>query len=231
MRPAAGALLLAAALTLPAAVRSAGLRAERISEASADRLLIGGPDAVGGVGDWYPLLLRFAANGAGMGDTLKAPGGRVRVEIAVGAAPWVPVEELRLLVDGRVARRFRADAQAPPGALRFEREVELSLVRDAFLTLEAGAPLDPQAATRVREGDLVYARSVAPGFVSQLVANPIWIDVDGDGRVTPPAPRRAQGAPDALRRLLVSAAGLLVLAFVWWRLRARAQRSGLRRPL
>jgi hypothetical protein len=176
-----------------------------------------------------PLLLRFAANGAQMGDTLTAPGGRVRVEISVAAAPWVPVQELRLLVDGRVARRFFADAQPPAGPIRFDREVELALVRDAFLTLEAGAPLDEAAAERAREEGGSYARAIAPGFVSQLVANPIWIDVDGDGRVTPRASRRTAGERDALRRLLVTGALLVAMTFVWWCLRAPGMRSG-RRP-
>jgi hypothetical protein len=176
-----------------------------------------------------PLLLRFRANGAEMGDTLEAPGGRVRVEISIAAAPWVPVQELRLLVDGRVARRFRADATPAAGAVRFEREVELSLARDAFLTVEAGAALDDAAAERaLREGD-AYARAVAPGFVSQLVANPIWVDVDGDGRWTPRPPRNTPGERDALRRLLVSAAVLLALTVVWWRLRERARRPRSRR--
>ncbi len=177
-----------------------------------------------------PLLLRFAANGAQMGDTLAAPGGRVRVEISVAAAPWVPLQELRLLVDGRVARRFRVEAEGAPRPLRFEREVELSLVRDAFLTLEAGAPLVEAAAEQARENGGPYARAVAPGFVPQLVANPIWIDVDGDGRVTPSARRSSPGEQDALRRLVITAAGLLALTFLWWRLRARAQRPRPRHP-
>jgi len=176
-----------------------------------------------------PLLLRFTANGAGMGDTLVVPGGRVRVEIAVAAAPWVPLEEVRLLVDGRVVRRQRERAPAPPGPVRIEGVVELSLRRDAFLTLEAGAPPELAAAERARDDGGAYARAVAPGFVSQLVANPIWIDVDGDGIVTPRAPRGGSGERDARRRLLVTAGAVLALAVVWWRLRARAQRSGLRR--
>jgi hypothetical protein len=171
-----------------------------------------------------PLLLRFAANGAGPGETAAAPGGRVRVEIAVAAAPWVPVDEVRLLVDGRVARRFRDVAAA--GAVRFEGEVELALARDAFLTLEAGAPLDADAERWGRERGGLYARTVAPGFVSQLVANPIWVDLDGDGRSAPPPAAPAAGA--AVRRLVTSAAILLALALAWWRLRARARRAGLR---
>ncbi len=178
-----------------------------------------------------PLLLRFAANGAGMGDTAAAPGGHVRVALSVAAAPWVPVDEVRLLVDGRVARRFRTDGRASTGPVRFEREVELSLVRDAFLTLEAGAAPDADAAARAGERADVYARTIAPGFVSQLVANPIWVDVDGDGRVAPAVRRSPPGDEGALRRLVVTGAVVAALAFVWWRVRARAQHRGLRRPL
>jgi hypothetical protein len=177
-----------------------------------------------------PLLLRFVANGAGPGETAAAPGGRLRVEIAVAAAPWVPVDELRLLVDGRVVRRWRDLAQPAedPAAARFERTQELTLRRDVFLTLEAGAPLDagPEAWGRERGG--LYAATVAPGFVSQLVSNPIWVDVDGDGRVAPRPAAAAGLSEGALRRLFASSAIVLALALVWWRLRARARRAGLR---
>ncbi len=179
-----------------------------------------------------PLLLRFAANRAGLGETVAAPGGRVRVEIAVAAAPWVPLDEVRLLVDGRVARRFRdVPARAPDsGAVRFERALELTLPRDAFLTLEAGAPLDADAEAWGRERGGLYARAVAPGFVSQLVANPIWIDVDGDGR-SASAPSRAAGFSDAARRRLVTSAAIVAaLGLIWWSLRARARGAGLPRP-
>jgi hypothetical protein len=178
-----------------------------------------------------PLLLRFLANGAGPGETAAAPGGRVRVEIAVAAAPWVPLDEVRLLVDGRVVRRLRdvADPAAAPGAIRFERAQELTLRRDAFLTLEAGAPLDADPEVWGRESGGLYAATVAPGFVSQLVANPIWIDVDGDG-LSAPAPAASAVSEQAMRRLLASAAIVLALALVWWSLRGRARRVGLRRP-
>jgi hypothetical protein len=45
--------LLCAALAAAPGANAAELRAERIDEANADALLIGGPDAIGGVGDWY----------------------------------------------------------------------------------------------------------------------------------------------------------------------------------
>ena len=89
----------------------------------------------------------------------------------------------------------------------------------------------PLATRDPRERGGLYARTVAPGFVSQLVANPIWIDVDGDGR-SAPAPSRAAGSSDpARRRLVTSAAIVAALGLVWWRLRARARRAGLPRLL
>jgi hypothetical protein len=37
----------------PASAGAVSLRAERITRANAPQLLIGGPDAIGGMGDWY----------------------------------------------------------------------------------------------------------------------------------------------------------------------------------
>jgi hypothetical protein len=176
-----------------------------------------------------PLVTRFEANGAGIGELAASEGGAVRVEFAVVAAPWVPVDEVRLLVDGKVATRFPSRA-AGEAAERFRlaRSVELSLRRDAFLILEAGAPLDVDpAGWRARHGGL-YAGALAPGFVSQAITNPIFVDVDGNGRFDAPG-LDADGAGGAAKRLVVTAAAVVLLAVVWWRLRARAQRGGLPR--
>jgi hypothetical protein len=164
-----------------------------------------------------PLLTAFRANGAGMGDLVAAPDGRVEVQLAVSAAPWVPVDEVRLLVNGEPAHTWRELAE-PEKVMRLLRSVELLLEHDAFLTLEAGAPLDVDPARWGAERGGVYASRVAPGFVSQALANPIYVDVDGNGRFDPP------GLPTtpASRRLLATSLILTLLAFTWWRLRARS---------
>ena len=54
-----------------------------------------------------PMIAAFRANDARMGETAAAPDGRVRVQLAVAAAAWVPVDEVRLLVNGEVARTYR----------------------------------------------------------------------------------------------------------------------------
>ena len=81
-----------------------------------------------------------------------APGAGAMLSIRVSAAPWVPVEEIRIVVNGRVARTIAAELSHPSdplgtdGILRFEGEVALSEIlpegtRDAWIVVEAGAPL------------------------------------------------------------------------------------------
>ena len=164
-----------------------------------------------------PILAGFRANGGVAGDGVAAPGGEVTVEIEVSAAPWVPVDEVRLLLNGEVVRSFRD--LAPPGdVLRLEREVTLTLPGDGFLTLEAGVPLDVDRERWIDERGGAYASVVAPGFLPQALSNPIWLDVDGDGRSK--APGLASADPGA--QLLWTAAIVLALALVWWWLGRRA---------
>jgi len=167
-----------------------------------------------------PLVARFTANGARMGDDVAAEGGRVTVELAIAAAPWVPVDEVRLLANGEVVRRWSelpAGASAP--TLRLEERALLTLERDSFLTVEAGAPLtSAEAAPAAATGD--YADVVAPGFVPTAFTNPIWVDADGDGRFSAPGlPRR----PLRLRPAwILGPLGLVALLVFRWRRRARA---------
>jgi hypothetical protein len=153
-----------------------------------------------------PLILRFGANGGGAGDTVSAPGGRVRLVYDLVSAPWVPVDEVRLLVNGEVVRVL------PEGA----GDAELVLSRDAFLTLEAGAPLGADPASWIATHRGLYTDVVAPGFLPAAFSNPIYVDVDGDGAWTPPglapAPRRAGPWLSA-----ASVLALLASAFVWRR--------------
>jgi hypothetical protein len=168
-----------------------------------------------------PLVAAFTANGARMGDDVGAPDGRVRVELAIAAAPWVPVEEVRLLVNGDVVRRFtELPGGASPPTLRLQQTVELVLERDAFLTLEAGAPLDaePAAWAAAHPGD--YTQVLAPGFVPTVFTNPIWVDADADGRFAAPGlpPRGPSFASLLGGACLLALCGLLIV-----RRRARAR--------
>ncbi len=162
-----------------------------------------------------PLIAAFTANGARMGDDVAAPDGRVVVELAIAAAPWVPVEEVRLLVNGVVVRSWSQlpEGESPP-TIRLRERVELDLERDSFLTLEAGARLDavPAEWAASHAGD--YSEVVARGFVPAAFSNPIWIDADGDGRFASPglAPRPLRAGLELASGAMAALAGLAVIA-------------------
>ncbi|MEZ4239063.1 MAG: CehA/McbA family metallohydrolase [Myxococcota bacterium] len=84
-----------------------------------------------------------------------APDEGASLHIVVQAAPWVPVDEVRILVNGRVVRRITeelvdpADPLGADGLLRLDGQVRLSELLpeggDAWIVVEAGAPLVEQA--------------------------------------------------------------------------------------
>ncbi|MDJ0851518.1 MAG: CehA/McbA family metallohydrolase [Myxococcota bacterium] len=170
-----------------------------------------------------PLIAAFQVNGARMGDLAAAPDGRLEVRLAVAAPDWVPVEEVRLLVNGEPVRTWR-DLDHDR-VLRISITETLRLSRDGFVTLEAGAPLETERRAWARERGGLYSRLIAPGFVSQAVSNPVFVDVDGDGRSSPPQLRPRASATT----LLIAASVVLLLLVVWRRLGARAgQPRGVR---
>ena len=74
------------------------------------------------------------------------------LEIAVSAAPWVPVSEIRVYANGQLAKTITAGLSYPPdpfgtdGILRYQGEVHLSQLlpagnRDAYIVVEAGLAL------------------------------------------------------------------------------------------
>lgn len=106
-------------------------------------------------------------------------GSKGVLEITVAAAEWVPIAEWRAYVDGELIYRApiaRGESAALP--LVFER--------DAFVTVEVEGPA---------EG--LY-RDVLPGFVPFAFSNPIFVDVDGNGRYDAP------GLPEILPKTITS---------------------------
>jgi hypothetical protein len=79
------------------------------------------------------------------------PDEEARLEIAVHAAPWVPIEEVRVIVNGEVAKVYTDDLAAPTdpfGTDGLDRlSVNLPLTEilpasgDAWIVIEAGAAL------------------------------------------------------------------------------------------
>lgn len=118
-------------------------------------------------------MVRLGA--AEIGDTYVGSTGDLTVSVA--AAPWVPVDELRVYVNGALAARRSIEAGDTVA-------IPLDVERDSFVTVELEG-----------EPDAIY-ETVAPGFVPFAFTNPIFVDADGDGTWVPPG--LSSDLPDTL---------------------------------
>lgn len=108
---------------------------------------------------------------------LAAPSGRVLLDVRVAAAPWIPVDEVRIRVGGEIVRRLTgADLTTPAdpfgtgGVVRYEGTIDLTgmpLTADSFITVEAGFVL-PRAADLDGDGRLDATDNDGDGDVDMM---------------------------------------------------------------
>ncbi|MGB9004946.1 MAG: CehA/McbA family metallohydrolase [Candidatus Aminicenantales bacterium] len=128
-------------------------------------------------------LLEFRVNGATLGETVKAKSGRADLSLDVRSAPWVSVDEVRLIINGE--RKIVFPVKTPASRVqKLSERISLHLERDAYLALEVlgrrtlyPVVQQPSKTAQPKDATLPYALS-----------NPIFVDVDGNGRFDPPWP-------------------------------------------
>lgn len=115
------------------------------------------------------------------GDLAKAGEGRVDIWFKIKSAPWVAVDEVRLILNGQRRIIFPVEA-SPETLIKIEQEISLALKEDTYICVEALGKKTlfpvlqrPSASGRLEDGTIPYA-----------LTNPIFIDVDGNGRFDPP---------------------------------------------
>lgn len=118
---------------------------------------------------------------------LASVSGATTVRARVRAASRVPVQELRLVVNGDVVERVQLGVGGDPGgpAVDVSHTFSVHVEADSWLLVEVGWPLDapPEAVD-----DLPAAwRWSAPGHVPLGFTNPVRLDADGDGVWRPEA--------------------------------------------
>ena len=133
-------------------------------------------------------LIAFEINGhQAPGHFITAQNGKVDLTLRVRGAPWVDLDEVRLILNGE--RRIVLPVSPPDGAIdKFDQEICISLTEDTAICAEAvGAKtLFPVVQRYSRTG------SIEDGTPSYALTNPVFVDVDGNGRFDPPLPEKVR---------------------------------------
>ncbi len=114
-------------------------------------------------------------DGAGLGDTVKATGGKVKLKLRIRAATWVSTSHLTVL-GARGSVLATRSLTTTSDVVRFDDTLELDAPKDGYVIVrvDGDRPMAPNV------GDIA-SWQVYP----LAITNPIWIDADGDGKVTP----------------------------------------------
>lgn len=124
-----------------------------------------------------PLLIAYIGN-ASFGETAEV-NQETSVRIRVRAVPWIPVQELRLVIDGEVVTTLDLRGREEDEILRFSGDVPISLPGPGrhWLVVEAGVPLADLAAPETAPLQGTFSK-VYPGHLPLAFSNPIFLHVD-----------------------------------------------------
>ncbi len=124
------------------------------------------------------------------GDTLSAVEGEVEIHIEVRAASWISVDEVKVIVNRRIAYALPVEA-APGSVQRLRRDLRLELANDAFVVVEVTGKGSLYPVVQSRSWSGLQADAVSP----YALTNPVFVDVDGNGRFDPPLPKIIRSLP------------------------------------
>jgi hypothetical protein len=124
------------------------------------------------------------------GDTLSAIDGEVEIHFEVRAAPWILIEEARVYVNREVVRVLPVEASRR-SLRRLAGDLRLELEDDAFIVVEVMGTGSLYPVVQLRSWSGLHAGAVTP----YALTNPVFVDVDGNGRFDPPLPSTIQLLP------------------------------------
>jgi hypothetical protein len=123
-------------------------------------------------------FVRVRVGGATIGDLVRASDGKADLEIDVQAAPWVTVTTVTIYLDGKPLDTLKVPPLKKP--FRLHASVPLHFTRDAYavVRVDGDEPLAPVVGDDKRFDVRPFA-----------LTNPIFFDVDGNGRYDAPLSR------------------------------------------
>jgi len=130
-------------------------------------------------------LIEFTVNNTSIpGDTIFIKESKLDVGIKVQSAPWVAVDEVRVIINGE--RKIILPVKAPrERILKFHDRISLNLEYDSYIAIEVlgNETLFPVVQRRLYDDG--YERGPLP----YALTNPIFVDVDGNGKFDSPLPK------------------------------------------
>jgi hypothetical protein len=150
-------------------------------------------------------FIRFSIKGdhgyQGLGETVVATKRVLLLHIRVEAAPWVPVEEVRVLRNGNLFATYPIPNRKVLGTVeRFNKTLVLDRPdADSYFTVEASVKIDASG-TPLNPALLELMHTVAAGVTPLGFTNPIFVDVGGDG-YDPPGLRPTNSGSARIRML------------------------------
>lgn len=132
-------------------------------------------------------LIDFKINEASLGETLSAKPGPLTFKIKVWGAPWIEVDEVRLIFNG-VPRLILPIKEKSKEIVKLDEVITLEVKEDTAVVVEVigQKTLFPIVQQPSETGDL---RNAALPYA---LTNPIFIDLNGNGRFDPPWPEKIE---------------------------------------
>ncbi len=115
------------------------------------------------------------------GDTLTDKDGNVDLEVRVQSASWVALDMVRLIINGKRNLGFPIQ-QKNPGALDFTKKIQLNIKEDSYIVVEILGKKSLYPVMQATAQDGLSSNAILP----YALTNPIFIDVDGNGKFDPP---------------------------------------------
>jgi hypothetical protein len=129
-------------------------------------------------------LLDAVIGAAGPGGLVAGPVSAVTVNLTITSGDWVPVDELRIIVNGQVVQTLPVAGTLSTGDGRTRTgsvPVSLPAGKDAWIVVEAGVSLGTTGAFATGSP----WSKVSKGMYPIAVTNPIFVDANGGGYVAP----------------------------------------------
>ncbi len=127
-------------------------------------------------------LLDVSINGTGPGGTVS--GASLNISIIVYSPDWVPVDEVRIVVNGQVVQTIDPGTLSQGSDFRqriISVPLNLPVAKDAWIIVEAGVPLGQTGPYRAG----TPWSKIQKGMYPIAITNPIFVDVNGGGYVPP----------------------------------------------